>query len=117
MRRKFIFDKSAIDPLKAYKSGKTNNHHYHSVDIVQQHSVEKPKNHNTYKSELPMPAILGFSNKISETVAKKENYSLLDDDNQVQDQKHRNKSSEPNHSHIAHHGSHAHNGKVAVEED
>ena len=43
VRRKFIFDKSAIDPLKAYKTGKTNNHHHHSLDIIQ-HSAEKPKN-------------------------------------------------------------------------
>ncbi len=78
LKKKFVFDKNGIDPLKAYKSGKTQLPNGH----VASHSVERPKNIYQSQPELEMPSILGLPKKYSETEAVRVvNVSLLDDGN------------------------------------
>jgi hypothetical protein len=116
VRLKYVIDKNGIHPLKAYKSGRTNNHQYHSVDIIQQNS-QKFKTHHTSQGDSVMPSILGMPKKYSETPAKKEAFSLLDDDNPPQENwemKQHKKPQEVHHVHH-HHVTHVQNGKITAE--
>lgn len=64
-----------------------------------------------------MPSILGMPKKYSETPAKKEPFSLLDDDNPTQENwemKQHKKPQEVHHVHH-HHVTHVQNGKITAE--